>query len=177
MAALPDLITVEQFRLLPDDGERAYELHGGIVVAMSHPSEGHILIQANLLALLAPRLPGFRVNIEYPFRPLPQFELRRADVSAVSRERAQKVERKDNLAGSPDLVIEVRSPSNSERHLQAYASLCLASGSIQFWIAEDSAKLVTVIDRNGTRRVYRSGESIPLEAFGGGVVHVDEIFA
>ena len=36
MAALPDLITVEQFRQMPDDG-RTYELHHGEVVAATRP--------------------------------------------------------------------------------------------------------------------------------------------
>jgi hypothetical protein len=35
MAALPDLITVAQFRQMPEGGECSYELHHGEVVATS----------------------------------------------------------------------------------------------------------------------------------------------
>ena len=35
MAALPSLITVEEFREMPDSGEYAYELHHGEVVAVT----------------------------------------------------------------------------------------------------------------------------------------------
>ena len=41
MAALPDLITVEQFRQLAESGEFAYELHHGEVVAMTRPRLAH----------------------------------------------------------------------------------------------------------------------------------------
>jgi hypothetical protein len=44
MAALPDLITVQQFRRMPDDG-RAYELHHGEVVALTRPKAKHYNLQ------------------------------------------------------------------------------------------------------------------------------------
>ena len=52
MAALPDLITVEQFRHLPESGEFAYELHYGEVVAMTRPRAAHWALQWRLTDLL-----------------------------------------------------------------------------------------------------------------------------
>jgi hypothetical protein len=38
MAALPDLITVAQYRQLPDDGGTVYELHHGEAIVLSRRS-------------------------------------------------------------------------------------------------------------------------------------------
>jgi Uma2 family endonuclease len=117
MAALPQLISVEQFRQLPE-GEYQYELHHGEVVAMTRPRAGHVEMQYRLLMLLGPRLAAFgAVRTEYPYRPFPEFDIRVADVAAISRERWEGVDSDDNLYGTPELVVEVKSPSNTERQL------------------------------------------------------------
>ena len=50
MAALPALITVDQFRQLPNDG-RAYELHHGEVVCVTRPKAKHFKLQCHLVDL------------------------------------------------------------------------------------------------------------------------------
>ncbi len=45
MAAFPGLITVEQFRQMPEGGEFAYELHHGEIVAVTRPKAGHSKLQ------------------------------------------------------------------------------------------------------------------------------------
>jgi len=177
MAALPDLITVAQFRQLPEGGEFVYELHHGEVVAMTRPRARHAELQHRLLTLLAPKLAGFGVvRIEYPYRPVAEFELRAADVAAVSRARWEAVDLDDNLRGAPDLVIEVKSPSNTQRQLQELVALCLANGAAECWIVDPEAKSVSVIRREGAAVVYGPGKAIPLSSFGAGELAVDEIF-
>jgi len=113
MAALPDLITVAQFLEMPEGGEYCYELRHGEVVAMPRPLHGHSKLQLHLLRVVGPMLQAFgEVTMEYPYRPLPEFELRVADVAAVSRERWDRTDPNDILHGAPELVIEVKSPSN-----------------------------------------------------------------
>ena len=177
MAALPNRITVEQYRQLPDDHGCKYELHNGEVVPVSFPKQWHILIQALLVRLLSAKLPGFAVIAEFPFRAVPEFDLRAADVAATQGQRYKAIDRHDNLRGAPELVIEVKSPSNTKRELQEKASLCLLNGTIEFWIVESEPDSVTTIQRDGTRKTYVIGESIPLKAFGGDTLEVAEIFA
>jgi hypothetical protein len=77
------LTTVEQFRRLPDDG-RAYELHHGEVQAEARPKRS---------------MAGFgQVGMELPYRPA-EFDLRVADVAAVSQERYDSIDPDDNLHG------------------------------------------------------------------------------
>jgi Uma2 family endonuclease len=177
MAALPQLITVEEFRQLPE-GELQHELHFGEVVAMARPTEGHSDLQHRLLMLLSPLLAEFGVvRVEYPYRPLPEFELRAADVAVVSHARRRETSPKNNLRGAPDLVIEVKSPSNTERQLRELAAFCLTRGSSEFWIMDMDRKSVTVFRHDGIPAVFTSGDKLLLSAFGGGDLSVDEIFA
>ena len=176
MAALPERITVAQYRQMPDDDTFIHELHDGEVVRMSRPKKRHFELQRRFRKLLEPRLPSYEVEIEFAFRAIPEFELRSADVAAVRSERDAQTDPSDNLHGAPELVIEVKSPSNRAGKLQEYAQLCLAHGSVQFWIADDEDKTITVIGRDGSRRVYGVGETISLSAFGGDAMRVDEVF-
>jgi Uma2 family endonuclease len=177
MAALPNLITVAQFRELPEGGEYAYELHYGEVVAVTRPKSKHWKLQSRLRRLLETKLHAFgEVEIETPYRPVAEFELRVADVAAISRARWDAIDPEDNLRGAPELVIEVKSPSNTKRQLQETVSLCLANGAIECWIIDQDNRSVTVIQRDGTSRVHQSGDSIPLDRFESTSLEVAEIF-
>jgi Uma2 family endonuclease len=178
MAALPDLITVAQFRQRPEGGEFAYELHYGVVVAVPRPKARHLELQHRLLFRLGPKLAGFgAVRIEYPYRPVAEFDLRAADVAVISLKRWDAIDPDDNLRGAPDLVIEVKSPSNTQRQLQELVALCLANGAIECWIVDTERKSVSVVRGEGAAVVYNAGAAIPLASFGAGELAVDEIFA
>jgi Uma2 family endonuclease len=176
MAALPQLISVEQFRQLPD-GEYAYELHHGEVVTMTRPKHRHLKMQHQLFRLLEPRLKPFgEVAIEVPYRPFPEFDLRVADIAAISRARWDAIDPDDNLHGVPELVIEVKSPSNTERQLRELVSICLNEGTLEVWIVDSTRRSVTVFHGDGIPAVFVSGAMLSLAAFGGGELPVDEIF-
>jgi Uma2 family endonuclease len=147
-------------------------------VASTRPRAGHLELQHRLLMLLIPKLTGFgMVRMEYPYRPMAEFELRAADVAAISRVRFDAIDRDDNLHGAPELVIEVKSPSNTERQLRELVTLCLNNGAIEFWIVDMDRKSVSVMRREGVATVFGSGSVIPLSPFGGAGLAVDEIFA
>jgi Uma2 family endonuclease len=178
MAALPDLITVAQFRQLPGDGEHVYELHYGEVVALTRPKIRHVELQHRLLMLLTPKLSTFGVvRMEYPYRPVAEFDLRAADVAAISKSRWDAADQDDNLRGAPELVIEVKSPWNTKRQLQELAALCLANGAIECWVVDPEKRAVSVVRREGAAVLYGPGSAIPLTAFGGTELPIDEIFA
>lgn len=82
----------------------------------------------------------------------------------------------DNLHGASELVIEVKSPSNTKRQLQDYAALCLANGCLQFWIPDHDSKSVTVIERDSSRQTFGVGETVSLAAFDGKSLAIAEIF-
>lgn len=59
MAALPQLVSVEEFLQLPESGEYQYELHHGEVVRLTRPKARHWKLQQRLSRLLEARLAQF----------------------------------------------------------------------------------------------------------------------
>jgi Uma2 family endonuclease len=112
-----------------------------------------------------------------PYRPLAEFEVRAADVAAVSRARWDSVDPDDYLRGAPELVIEVKSPSITRKQLQELVTLCLANGAVQFWIVDTTQESITAVQRDGSAAVYERGSEIPLAAFGADSLAAGDVFA
>jgi Uma2 family endonuclease len=87
--------------------------------------------------LLKQRLQKFgRVISEYPYRALAQYEWRQADLVAISYERWEARRTNHDSFGSPELVIEVKSSSNTKKQLKDLISLCLTTRAKQVWILD-----------------------------------------
>ncbi len=179
MATTNGLMTVEQFRQLPEDAGPVYhELRNGEVVAVARPKLKHALIQSRLRDTLKSVAPtGAYVESEVAFRALPEYELRVADVAYVSAERFQKGDPEDNIRGAPDLVIEVLSPSNTAAEINEKEKLCLENGAREFWVLDPDLRQVKVSTPDGITTTYKSGQEIPLRVLGAGTIKVDDIFA
>ena len=175
-AAATGLLTFAEFERLPEPAGFCYELHHGELVEMSGPVHEHYAIQRRLRRLLevAAGLSG-EVDIEMGFRPLPEHEYRRADVAFVSAARWQSIPPRGNLAGAPELVIEVLSPSNRASEMLDKEQLCLENGSLEFWVVDSDRRQVKVSTSDGRAIVYKAGQQIPL--LFGGALAVDAIFA
>ena len=176
-AAEPLLITVEQYREMPQREDVVQELRWGQVVTLTRPKMKHTRLQYRLVELLRPKAADKGIVMsEVPFRALPEYELRGADVAFVSQARWLEAEDDDNLRGSPELVIEVLSPSNTKTEMREKAALYLATGAHEFWVVNPRQKNVTVMRREGGALSYEIGQQIPLALFDG-EIHVSDIFA
>ena len=172
----PLLMTVEQYRELADREDVIQELHWGRVVTLSFPKKGHVNLQARLLQLLLPNASGRGfLSTELPFRAVPEYDIRAADVAFVSQARWDAIDDNDNLHGAPELVIEVLSPSNTKAEIREKAALCLANGAEEFWIVDPKKKQVTILRRERETLVCKMGDRIPLAMFGG-ELDVSQIF-
>ena len=177
MATITGLMTVEQFLRLPEAGPFYYELRHGELVRVTRPRFKHLRIQRQLRKLLESfaRDSGV-VEIEVAFRALPEHELRVADVCYISRERWEQIDPEDWLAGAPDLVIEVLSPSNTATEINDKEKLCLEHDCREFWSVDIDLRQVKVSTPEGITTTFRAGQQIPLRIFGGGSLAVDDIF-
>ena len=110
MATTTGLMTIEQFWELPETQPFYYELHHGELVQVCRPKLKHTLIQKRLEKLLESAVPNMFVGVEFPFRALPQYEFRVADVAVISLDRIQQADPDDVLHGAPDLAVEVLYP-------------------------------------------------------------------
>jgi Uma2 family endonuclease len=178
MATTTGLMTVGQFRQLPEDGGPVYhELRHGEVIIVPRPKFKHLRIQVHLVELLMPAArPTGHVCMEFAFRALPEYELRVADVAYVERTRWEQIDPEDNLHGAPDLVIEVLSASNTMAEINDKEKLCLENGAKEFWVLDADLRQVKVSTPDGITTTYRSGQEIPLRVFGARALKVDDIF-
>ncbi len=167
-------MTFAQFEQMPDDGHR-YELRNGEPIEVPPPIHRHFLIQHRLRRLLEARVGSAgMVETEWGFRPTPEYEYRRADVAFVSQDRVDGVSPDGHLAGAPELVIEVLSPSNRRGKIAVTQRLCLENGCREFWAIDPKRRVVTVSTPDGATRLYGDGDRIPLMF--GGELAVSDIF-
>jgi Uma2 family endonuclease len=175
-AAEPLLMTVDEYRQLPDREDVIQELHWGMVVTMSRPKMRHAKLQSRLARLLRQKAEHLGVvETEVAYRALPEYDLRGADVAYVSQQRWDATDDDDNLHGSPELVIEVLSPSNTKAEIREKAVLCLSSGAQEFWVVDPKRETVSVTRQGSVPRVYHMGDRIPLSMFDS-QLDVSEIF-
>ncbi len=170
------LVTFAQLEQLPDAPDFRYELHHGTLVKVPPPKHQHNRIQHNLLRLFWAALgdkDAGEAAVEMGFRALPDHEYRVADVAWLSSARCDRM-LDGYLLGSPELVVEVLSPSNSVREISDKEHLCLESGSLEFWTVDPVRLQVKVSTVQGGTRTYTSGQRIPL--LFGGTIAVDDIF-
>lgn len=162
---------------MPDPGpDSLYELRHGELIRMTMPKVRHKTVQANLHSLLSPfrGSDGF-LSLEIPFRALPEYELRSADVAWMPKLRWLSAEKEGYLDGAPDLVIEVISPSNTVEEMRDKRSLCLANGCKEFWIVYPKHRSVEIYTLQGGKE-YGEGELLPLQLLGGATISVASIF-
>ncbi len=176
MGASTQLMTFAEFEQLPDEICRNAELRHGELVQLAYPKQIHVWIQQRLVRLLDSRAEAYGiVGAEIPFRPLGEYEYYKVDVAFVSTARWTS-DRIGNLQGSPEIVIEVLSPSNTASEMNDRRQLFFETGCQEFWEADSNLLQIDVSTPNGVTTTYRRGQSIPLPLFDGGSLLVDEIF-
>ncbi len=172
------LMTVEEYRRLPEAGPFSYELRHGELAQVTRPKFKHHKLQERFVELLQVASAGNgHVSWEVAFRAVPEYELRVADVAWVTQERWDQIDPEDNLHGAPELVIEVLSPSNTMSEILDKEQLCLEHGCLEFWVADADRRQVKVSTPDGRTTTYRAGQEIPLRLFGAGALKVDAIFS
>jgi Uma2 family endonuclease len=160
--SIPRLITVQEYERTPDPPGGRYELHHGELVFVTYPIRQHKDLQRRLRKILEPIAEplGFLVDTEYPYRPIPENEVWGADVACVKLDR--HLAENKWLIGSPELVIEVKSPSNTKAQLRDKAMTTLAgSGSAEFWVVDPKTRSVTVYTKGGMF-VYGADVAVPV---------------
>lgn len=176
MATTPTrLMTFEEFEALPDREGFRYELHHGELIEVPPPEHPHARAQWQLRRLLEPAAgPGGVVDKEIAYRALPEHEYRVADVAYMPRARWDAIQ--DYLFGAPDLVVEILSPSNTVTEMREKRKLCLANGSVEFWVVDPEQREVEVSTPDGHSVIYSSGQRIPLFFSPGSAIPVEAIF-
>ena len=173
----PQLVSYEEFVPLAERSSVNLELHFGQVIEMVRPNSRHVALQKRIERLLEAALgPSWHVLVEMPYRALPQYEARRADIGVTSQQRWREALKAESLRGSPEIVVEIFSAkSNTALEMAERAALCLGTGTLQFWVVDDRTPTVSVTAAPGTS-VFTADQKIPL-GIADGSLAVDEILA
>jgi Uma2 family endonuclease len=171
------MMTVEEFAKLPETPAHICELHNGEIVKMTRPVYRHLRIQHRLQRFLGEAAGDPEtVYLEAPFRPLREYEVRVADLAYAPKQRWQEVPQDGYFMGTPDLVVEILSPSNSAAEMLAREQICLENGAREFWIVDPEHKQVKISTPEGRTATYKSDGAIPIFFAPGPTIAVDAIF-
>ena len=142
MPATATLTTFEEFRRLPESEAYILELRNGDVVQVTRPKKRHGERVYRIRRSLQPIADqtGY-LKEEFSFRPLPEYELRVADLAYVPWERWNRVPDDDYLPGAPDFVVEVASPSNTRTSCRRRSNFASTMAARNFGLSiRDSGK-------------------------------------
>jgi len=177
MATTTSLVTQAEFADMPNPPGGYLELRHGEVVTLTYPKRPHTKAQVNLIDELAPRAHGKgKVIMEMPYCPLPEYEVWGADVAFVSKVQWSRWNKHDWLPGSPLLVIEVLSPSNTKSEIAEKRKTCFEGGCKEFWLVDPKKKTVQTWTSDGATSKYSESDSIPLPIMDAEPLPVHTIF-
>jgi Uma2 family endonuclease len=175
-------ITWQDAQLMPDDGKR-YEAIDGDLYVTPAPSRRHQWVSGNLERALCRLLqdPGHGwvyhapIGVEFPETE----EGAQPDIIFVSKARAEILV-DEGIRGTPDLVVEIRSPTTAERDRTIKRKLYQRQGVAQYWIVDPDAAAVELWDFEGrVREPQRFTQTLPVRLAGhsAGTIDLAEIFA
>lgn len=142
---LLQLVTAQEYRDLPDDGNR-YELIQGDLVAAPAPRRKHQHIALELAYRLKAFVTKREIGVAYiaPFDVyLDTYEVYQPDIVVVLRSNASRVT-EEGVHGPPDLVVEILSPSNRRQDLVEKASVYARSGVVEYWVVDPESDRIEV---------------------------------
>ena len=152
-------LTYDDFLLFPDDGKR-HELIDGEHYVTPSPNTKHQVIVGNLyfeLRMWLEREPIGRVFLA-PFDVVfSRFDVVEPDLIYMSNERAAAILTDKHVTGSPELVVEIGSPSTRKRDETIKRQLYERSGVSEYWVVDPEIDVVRVY-RNESGKFERAIE-------------------
>lgn len=142
-------LTYDDYLRFPDDGLRHEIIEGEHYVTPS-PATKHQQILLMLSYLLQSHLEAHPVGriLFAPFDVLlSEFNVFVPDLIYLSNERAQLLTAK-NLQGSPDIAVEILSPSTRSRDLRLKRDVYERTGVTEYWTIDPDRELVTIHRRD-----------------------------
>ena len=177
-------LTYDDFLLFPDDGMR-HELIDGEHYVTASPNTKHQVVSGNLYWLLRTYLEQHPIGRIYyaPFDVLfSKFDVVEPDLLYLSNERAADVLTTQHVKGSPDLIIEIGSPSTRQRDETIKRRLYERTAVTEYWVVDPDLDVVRVYRREGDRfarpveLACESGDVLTTPLFSGLNLQLADIF-
>jgi len=174
--------TDEAFMALPEDGHR-YELVHGELVDVGNSGMEHGYIASNLIIFLGGLVRSQKLGVicdSSTAFTMQTGNKRSPDVSFIAKERLQGVKRlpKGYFQGSPDLAVEILSPSNTVEEIHDKIVEFFENGTRLVWVIHPDERYVLVYHSPSPDRLLRLTDSLDGEdVVPGFVLAVAELFA
>ena len=174
-------LTFEQFRELPTDGKR-YELVFGEVHVTPAPATRHLFTLQNLSQNLGPYVYKNRLG-EVCQAPLDvrlgEETVLQPDFIFVSNARAGIIQ-ENWIAGSPDLAVEVLSPSTAGHDRATKLPIYAEARVPEVWFIDPKARTVEVLTLQGAKYMveatYAGHHVLTSNLFPGWQLSLDDLF-
>lgn len=179
MVTAPKL-TYQDYLNVPDDGR--YELLDGELIMVASPNEDHQIVSMELGTLLHSFVKANDLGRVFhaPFDVLlSETDVVQPDLLFISREREQ-IRTPANIQGSPDLIVEILSPSTARRDWRDKRELYARHGVSEYWIVDPANKMLWVMLRSdGELEIsgtYVEGDTVESSILEGFSFSLNEIF-
>lgn len=175
-------LTYADFLKIPDDGRR-HEIIDGVHYVTPSPAYRHQVLLGTLHLSLGQYLAAHPLGdlVLGPFDILlSDYDAVEPDLLYVSHARRERIT-ESKLQGSPDLVVEILSPSTRRRDLGIKRALYERTGVIEYWLVDPKAEAVTLCARESS--VFRphplakdAGDSLTSPLFPGWALPLSALF-
>ena len=146
-------LTYDDFVSFPDDGLR-HELIDGEHYVTPSPNDKHQTLLGNLYLLLGNWLRVHPIGKVWlaPFDVVfSRFDVVEPDLLYVSNERRARILTDANVQGTPELVVEIGSPSTRRRDETVKRQLYDRAGVLEYWFVDAKIDSVQAYRREGDR--------------------------
>lgn len=155
MSLLMRPMTYDDLQEMPDDGNR-YELIGGELHVSPAPITAHQQISGRLFNLFSPYVEAQHLGLAF-YAPVDvRFGLHdevQPDLLFIRQDRLGIISAKGVVEGSPDVVIEILSPSTAAMDRVRKAALYAGHGVREYWIVDPKQRTVELFTLVDTRWV------------------------
>lgn len=141
----PLKLTYEDYLLLPED--KRYEIIDGELFMTPSPKTMHQRLIVKLFRIIDDFVSKGELGEVFiaPYDvALSKHDIVQPDIIFVSKERSNIITEL-NIQGSPDMVIEILSPSTKERDLVLKRKLYAAFGIKEYWIVDPENEKITLL--------------------------------
>jgi Uma2 family endonuclease len=164
------LLSLEEFMVLPDDGNK-HELSRGELVVMPPGKAEHALIinriNRMLSAYVYERGIGNVLSEAAYLLSREENTIRQPDVSFLISSRVKTTPPDDCCAGSPELAVDVVSPGNDADELELKINQYLIYGSKEVWVVYPRTRAVYIYRPGGTAQKLSDRDIITSDLFPG----------
>jgi Uma2 family endonuclease len=172
--AITEPYTYRDLENFPEDGKKR-EIIGGELFVAAAPSTRHQRLLVELVVLIHMFLkqhPIGNVFVAPTEVMFDEFDSVEPDIFVVLKDSRTEITEK-RVVGSPDWIIEVLSPSNSDYDLETKRKLYSRYG-VLYWVVNPVEETITVWDAE--KQVYKLEAEIDVSILPGFHLNVDELF-